>query len=224
MSSSSITADFAAVVGGQVAAQDLFELLGEFEERRADRLVAVLLGLLQLLLELLAFEFREAHPSREPFGVDHDPFDAAGDFERFVLHVFAGAAEDGVQQLFFRRQLGLRLRRDLADEDVARLDAGADADDALLVEVPQGLFADVGNVASELFAAQLGLANFDVELVDVDRRVDVVLHQSFGEDDRVLEVVAFPRHEGDEHVAAQRQARRRGWPALSQSTSPFFTR
>ena len=74
-------ADFAAVVGGQVAAQDLFKLLGEFEERSADRLVAVLLSLLQLLLELLPLEFRQAHPSREAFRVDHDPLDAAGDFK-----------------------------------------------------------------------------------------------------------------------------------------------
>ena len=35
----------------------------------------------------------------------------------------------------------LRLRRHLADEDVARLDEGADPDDAVLVEVPQGLLA-----------------------------------------------------------------------------------
>ena len=62
-------------------AEDLFEFLGEFEERRADRLVAVLLGLLQLLLELLAFEFREAHAAGEPFGVNHDAFHAAGHFE-----------------------------------------------------------------------------------------------------------------------------------------------
>ena len=54
-------------------------------------------------------------------------------------------------------------------------DVGADAHDAALVEIAQGLFADVGNVARELFAAQLRLANFDVEFLDVDRGVGVVL-------------------------------------------------
>ena len=110
-----------------------------------------------------------------------------------------------MQQLFFGRQLGLGLGRDFADENVARLHPRPDADDPLFVEVTQGLFADVGNVASELLAAELRLANFDVELVDVDRRINVVRHQSFGQDDRVLEVVPFPRHEGHERVAAQRQ-------------------
>jgi hypothetical protein len=42
------------------------------------------------------------------------------------------------------------------------------ADDAVLVEVAQRLLADVGDVARELLAAQLGLADLDVELVDVD--------------------------------------------------------
>ena len=69
---------------------------------------------------------------RELLGVDDDAFDAAGDFQRLVLHVFAGPAEDRVQQLFFRRQFGLGLGRDLADEDVAGLDARADLHDARL--------------------------------------------------------------------------------------------
>jgi len=34
---------------------------------------------------------------------------------------------------------------------------------------------------------------------------DVVLHDFFADEDRVLEVVAVPRHEGHEHVTAERQ-------------------
>ena len=121
-----------------------------------------------------------------------------------------------MQQLLFGSQFRFGLRRDLADENVARLDAGPDADNSFLVEVAQGLLADVGDVTGELFAAQLGLANFDVELVDVDRRVDVIDHQSFGEDDRVLEVVPLPRHEGHERVAAQRKLTVAGTGAVAE--------
>src|SRR3712207_7487619 len=39
---------------------------------------------------------------------------------------------------------------------------------------------------------------------DVDRGQDVVLHEALRQDDRVLVVVALPRHEGDEQVLAQR--------------------
>jgi hypothetical protein len=39
----------------------------------------------------------------------------------------------------------------------------------------------------------------------VDRGEDVVGDDALGEQDRVLEVVAVPRHERDQHVAAERE-------------------
>jgi hypothetical protein len=63
--------------------------------------------------------------------------------------------EDRADQLLLRRQLGLALRRDLADEQVARADLGADADDAALVEVAQGSPRAVRDVARDLLVAEL---------------------------------------------------------------------
>ena len=94
--------------------------------------------------------------------------------------------------------------RDLADQDVARLHLGADPDDAALVEVGQHLLGDVRDVPGDLLGAQLGVAGVDLVLLDVDRRQHVVLHQALREDDRVLVVVALPRHDRDEQVLAQR--------------------
>ena len=74
-----------------------------------------------------------------------------------------------------------------------------------LVEVDQRLVGDVRDFPGDLFLAALGVADVQLELLDVDRRVDVVLDQALGEDDRVLEVVAVPRHERDQHVAAEGQ-------------------
>ncbi len=42
------------------------------------------------------------------------------------------------------------------------------------------------------------------------------LHQLLGDEDRVLEVVAAPRHEGHEHVAAERQLAALGARAVGQ--------
>ena len=209
------------LVVDQRTLQDRFDLLGHGLEGGGDFGRPFVFGLFQGLLEHLALVFRQAHAAREFLRVDHDAFHARGDFERIVLHVFAGPAEDGVQQFFFRRQLGLALGRDLADQDVARPDVGADADDAVFVEVAQGLFADVGNVAGELLAAQLRLADFDVELLDVDRGVDVVLHQLLADDDGILEVVAVPGHEADQHVAAQGQLALEGGGSVGDRLSLF---
>ena len=91
-----------------------------------------------------------------------------------VLDLARLLAEDRAQQPLLGGQLGLALRRDLADQDVARPDLGADADDAVLVEVAQRILADVGDVARDLFGTQLGVARLDLVLLDVDRGERVV--------------------------------------------------
>ena len=53
--------------------------------------------------------------------------------------------------------------------------------------------------------AEFRIAGHDFEFLDVDRGEDVIRHNTFGNEDRVLEVVAVPRHEGDEDVTAQRE-------------------
>src|SRR5256885_3772212 len=55
---------------------------------------------------------------------------------------------------------------DLADEDVAGLDLGADAHDARLVEILERFLADVRDVARDLFLAELGVACDALELLD----------------------------------------------------------
>src|ERR1019366_10567360 len=98
--------------------------------------------------------------------------------------------EHGSEELLLGRELRLALGRDLADEDVARLHLGADANDAALVEVLEGLLADVRDVARDLFLAELRVAGDALELLDVNRGEDVVLGDALGDEDRVLEVEA----------------------------------
>jgi hypothetical protein len=50
--------------------------------------------------------------------------------QRGVADLAGLLAEDGAQQALLGGQLGLALRGDLADQDVAGADLGADADDA----------------------------------------------------------------------------------------------
>ena len=158
--------------------------------------------------------------AREDLGVDDGALDARRHAQRGVAHVAGLLAEDGAQQLLFRGELGLALGRDLADQDVARLDLGADADDARLVEVLERLLADVRDVAGDLFLAELGVAGDALELLDVDRGEEVVLDQALGDEDRVLEVVAAPRHERDDHVLAERQLARLGGRTVGDARRP----
>ncbi len=175
-------------------------------DRRSAR-CSVVLDLLLLLVELPSSRPRSCCARRLNRCVSMTmPSTPEGTSRRVVLHVLAGPAEDRVQQLLFRRQLALATSGDTLP---TRMSPGR-------THVPMRTMPfssrfdsafgrDVGNVARELLLAQLGLADFDLELLDVDRGVGVVLDQPLADDDGVLEVVAVPRHERDQHVAAQRQ-------------------
>ena len=141
--------------------------------------------------------------AREDLDADDDALDARRADERRVADVAGLLAEDGAQQLLFRRELGLALRRDLAHQDVAGLDRRADPDDAAVVEIAQERLRHVRDVPRDFFGPELRVARLDLELLDVDGRVVVVLHHPLGDEDRVFEVVPAPRHERDEHVAAE---------------------
>jgi hypothetical protein len=141
----------------------------------------------------------------EHLHVDDGAGHAGGQAQRGVLHVRGLLAEDRAQELLLRRQLGLALGRDLADQDVAVAHLGADVDDAGLVELGQRRLADVGDVAGDLLRPELGVAGQAGQLLDVDAGEAVLLHHALGDQDRVLEVVAVPGHEGDAQVLPQRQ-------------------
>ena len=192
--------------GELLADQRALELAQRLLADDADFLALVLLEPLDLeAVDLLAAIVAGHAAAREHARADHRPFDARRHAQRGVAHFARLLAEDRAQQLFFGAQLGLALGRDLADQDVARTDLGADADDARGVEVAQRLFAHVGDVARDLFGSELGVARHALELLDMDRGEEVVLDHPLGDQDGVLEVVAAPRHEGDQHVAPQRQ-------------------
>src|SRR4029453_2865745 len=123
----------------------------------------------------------------EDLHADDDALDAGRADERGVANVARLLAEDRAQQLLFRRQLRLALRRHLADQDVARLHGRADADDAALVEIAQIAFTDIRDVAGDFFRPELGVACLDLELFDVDGRVVVALDHPLEEEKWCLE-------------------------------------
>src|SRR5215813_11818994 len=167
----------------------------------------------QVLPHLLLFGglYREAADvlvltlAGEDLDVDNGALDAGRAGQGRVAHVAGLLAEDRAEEFLLGGQLSLALRRDLADQDRAGLDVGADADDAALVEVAQRGLADVRDVARDLFGAEFGVAGLDLELFDMDRGVVIAFHHLLGDQDLVLEVVTAPRHERPQHVSAQRQ-------------------
>ena len=152
-----------------------------------DRLLVV--AVLGEPLDLLALDGERALVLLDAVPVEHAHFDdgalhARRHAQRGVAHVGGLLAEDGAQQLFFRRHRAFALGRDLADQDVAGMHLGADIDDARFVEILERLFRDVRDVAGDFLGAQLGVARHHLEFLDVDGREHVVFHDPLGEQDR----------------------------------------
>ncbi len=139
--------------------------------------------------------------------------------QRGVAHVGGLLAEDGAQQLLFRRHRAFALRRHLADQNVARVHLGADIHDAGLVEVAQRFLADVRDVAGDFLLAELGVARHHLEFLDMDRGEHVIAGDTLGDQDGVFEVVAVPGHEGAQRVAAQRQLAQLGGRAVGDDVA-----
>ena len=116
----------------------------------------------------------------EGLHVDHDATLSVGHLQRGVADLAGLLLEDRPDQLLLGRELGLALGRDLADEQVAGLDLGADSHDSAVVEVAQRLLGAVGDVAGDLLLAELGRAGVDLVLLDVDRGELVVLDEAAG--------------------------------------------
>ena len=108
-----------------------------------------------------------------------------------VLHLAGLLTEDRSQEALLGGQLGLALGRDLADEDVAGADLGTDVDDAFLVEVLEGLLADVRDIAGDLFGPELGVQD-SISCFSIWMLVKVVAHEAVADDDRVLVVASLP--------------------------------
>src|SRR5215211_6934162 len=187
----------------------------------------VALGDLALLRHIYAHEVVDSRRqvvvgrAAERLDVDHHAALAVRDLQRGVADLARLLLEDRADQLLLGGELGLALRRDLADEQVAGADLGPDPDDAAVVEVAQRLLRAVRDVARDLLVAQLRRAGVDLVLLDVDRGKLVVLHEPLGDDDRVLEVVALPGHEGHEHVLAQRELAAARGGAVGEQVAPL---
>ena len=127
--------------------------------------------------------------------------------------------EDGAQKLFFRRHRAFTLWCNLATQNIAGMHFSTDIDDTCFIQVLQRFFAHVRNIAGDFFRTKLGVAGHDVELFDMDRGEHVIANHAFGQQDGILEVVAVPGHERDEHVLTKRQVAQIGRRTISDDVA-----
>ena len=94
-----------------------------------------------------------------------------------IAHLAGLFAEDGAQQALLRSKLRLALWRDFTYQNIARAHFCADANDAALIEVSKRIFAYIGDIARDLFLAELGIPRLGFMFFNVDRGINVLFHQ-----------------------------------------------
>ena len=125
--------------------------------------------------------------------------------EARVLYISRLLTEDCAQEFLLSGEFRLALRGYLADQDVAAANPSALDYNAILIQIGKLAVANVRDVTRYLLIAQLRLSGLNLALLDVDRRVAVILDQVLAQDDGIFEVSAAPAHEADEQVLTQRK-------------------
>jgi hypothetical protein len=205
------------LLGDLRALGELLAALGDLvDDHLLDAVERVVLDDAQLVLEVLAVVLQLVVDdllgalvaldalAREDLHVDHRAGDARRDAQARVLHVGGLLAEDRAQQLLFRRELGLALRRDLAHEHVGGFHF------APMYTMPDSSRRE--SMRSERFEMSRVISSGPSLVSRRPRpaprcgsRCSGLGDDALGDEDRVLEVVAVPRHERDEQVLPERE-------------------
>ena len=117
-----------------------------------------------------------------------------------VFYIAGFFTEDGTQQFFFGREGGFTFGRDFTHQRIAGHDFRTHIDDAGIVQTVELLLGQVGNIAGNFLRPQLGITRHDHEFFDVNRGIAVFCHHTLANQNRILEVIAVPRHKGDQHI------------------------
>src|SRR4030095_14489187 len=81
---------------------------------------------------------------------------------------------------------------------------------------------DIWNVARDFFWSKLGVTGADLEFIYVDGGINVLLHHFLRDHNGIFKVVPVPRHERDEHIAAQREFAMIGIRTVSDDLTAFY--
>ncbi len=172
----------------------LAQPLGTTVRRLADQqsphaLIGIVLEDSQLIVKILADRrqfglFGRQRPlilldpvTSKHMNVDDMTVHAGRDTQRGIFHIGGFLTKYGAQQLFLRCQLGFALGRHLPNQNIARLDLGADERNAGWVEFGQGRLTDIGNIGGDFFRPELGIPCHAGQLFDVNGCEAIFLDQ-----------------------------------------------
>ena len=166
--------------------------------------IKFIINLLQQSL-IRSFGATRLNNAREQTLADNHALQRGRSLQRSILHITSLVTENGTEQFFLRRRIGLALGRNLTYKDVARFDARTDTDNTIVVQILGCLFTDIGDIRGQFFHTTLGFANLQRKLLHMNRRQQVLSNDPFVQHNGILVVISLPRHISNQKVLTQRQ-------------------
>ena len=143
----------------------------------------------------------------EADNVNNATIRAVWHLEGRITNIVCLSTEDCAKQALFCGQSSLTLRSDLTNQNIARANLSADADDTVIVEVCEHVLTKVWNLAGNLLSTKLGITSINLVAGNVNGGQKVFLNNTLGDDNTVLVVVAFPWHVSNGKVCTKCQLR-----------------
>ncbi|MNE54833.1 hypothetical protein D3C80_1496460 [compost metagenome] len=113
--------------------------------------------------------------------------------------------KDLMQQAFFSRKLSYTFRCYFTYENITGTDFSTDADNTTLVKIAKRFFPNVRNITCNFFRSKLCITRFGFVFLNMNRGIYIFFNELFTKQDRILVVIAFPSHEGNDYVASESQ-------------------
>ena len=93
----------------------------------------------------------------------------------------------------------------LTDQDVSGEHACADPYNAAFIQVPQGVLPDIGDFPCDFLWSQFCGPGVNFQLFNVNAGIDIIMDEPLANEDSILKVVAFPRHERHQYISTKRK-------------------
>ena len=94
-----------------------------------------------------------------------------------IANLASFLAEDSAKKAFFSGEFGFALGSDFADENIAGRARSAANDEAVGIEIGKSVVGEIGNIASEFFRAEFGIASVGLIFVDVNGSEEIAFEQ-----------------------------------------------
>ena len=107
--------------------------------------------------------------------INYPTFFTIGNSQGVVADITGFFTKDGAEEFFFGGLVRFTLGSNFSHENIPSIYPRPNADNALFIQLSEGIFTNVGNFYGDFFGYEFGLSGFDLVFFDVNGSIDIFL-------------------------------------------------